>query len=174
MNSIRIDEHITLSEVTINDINSFIEHLNNKEIYNNTLTIPYPYTKEDGEWFINHVTDLKNKYNQTVNWAIRNSEEKLIGGIGFHEIIGHKAEIGYWLAEPYWGKSIMKGAINKVCEIGFNNFGLSRITANVFEKNIRSAKVLEKCGFELEAICLKNHYKKDGKIFNGKLYAKTI
>jgi RimJ/RimL family protein N-acetyltransferase len=62
----------------------------------------------------------------------------------------------------------------KKCEIGFNEFGLSRITADVFEQNIGSARMVEKCGFTLEAACLKNYYKKDGKLFNGKLYAKTI
>ena len=79
------------------------------------------------------------------------------------------AEIGYWLAKPYWKKGIMSEAVKKICEIGFNEFGLSRITANVFEQNIGSARVVEKCGFTLEAACLKNYYKKDGK-----LYAKTI
>jgi ribosomal-protein-alanine N-acetyltransferase len=68
----------------------------------------------------------------------------------------------------------MTAAVEKVCEIGFKEFGLSRITANVFEQNIASARVVEKCDFTLESACLKNYYKKDGKILNGKLYAKTI
>jgi|ETNmetMinimDraft_21_1059911.scaffolds.fasta_scaffold82621_2 RimJ/RimL family protein N-acetyltransferase len=175
MSSIRVNEHITLSEITINDIDSFREYLNDKDIYKNTLAIPHPYTKEDGLWFVNHVKEKKKENGKTVNWAIRNKEGKLIGGIGFHNgINGHKAEIGYWLAKPYWGQGIMSMAVKKVCEIGFKEFGLSRITANVFEQNIGSARVVEKCGFTLEAACLKNHYKKDRKIFNGKLYAKTI
>lgn len=63
--------------------------------------------------------------------------------------------------------------VGKVCDIGFNKFGLKRITATIFEHNIASAKVVEKCGFVLEAPALKNYYEKDGKVFNGKLYAKT-
>ena len=173
MDFIRLNEHITLSEITPKDIDSFVEFLNEKEIYINTLTIPFPYTKENSEWFVS----LKNKkeHGRIINWAIRNKEEKLIGDVGFDNgIDGHKAEIGYWLAKPYWKKGIMSEAVKKICEIGFNEFGLSRITANVFEQNIGSARVVEKCGFTLETACLKNYYKKDGKLFNGKLYAKTI
>ena len=175
MDFIRVNEHITLSEILPKDVAAFIEFLNEKEIYVNTLAIPFPYTKENSEWFISFVKENKKKNGRIVNWAIRNKEKKLIGVVGFHDGINdHKAEIGYWLAKPYWGQGIMSSAVEEVCKIGFNKLGLSRITANVFEQNIGSARVLEKCGFTLEAVCLKNHYKKDGKIFNGKLYAKTI
>jgi RimJ/RimL family protein N-acetyltransferase len=175
MDFIRLNEHITLSEITPKDIDSFVEFLNEKEIYINTLTIPFPYTKENSEWFVSFVKKNKKEHGRIINWAIRNKEEKLIGVVGFDNgIDGHKAEIGYWLAKPYWKKGIMSEAVKKICEIGFNEFGLSRITANVFEQNIGSARVVEKCGFTLEAACLKNYYKKDGKLFNGKLYAKTI
>ncbi|HIE74077.1 MAG TPA: N-acetyltransferase [Flavobacteriales bacterium] len=170
MDFIRLNEHITLSEITPKDIDSFVEFLNEKEIYINTLTIPFPYTKENSEWFVSFVKKNKKEHGRIINWAIRNKEEKLIGVVGFDNgIDGHKAEIGYWLAKPYWKKGIMSEAVKKICEIGFNEFGLSRITANVFEQYIGSARVVEKCGFTLEAACLKNYYKKDGK-----LYAKTI
>jgi len=175
MDIISINEHITLSEITLNDVDTFLEFLNEKEIYINTLSIPFPYTKDNSEWFISFVKKNKKKNGRIVNWAIRNKEGKLIGVIGFDDgLDGHKAEIGYWLAKPYWGKGIMTAAVEKVCEIGFKEFGLSRITANVFEQNIASARVVEKCDFTLESACLKNYYMKEGKIFNGKLYAKTI
>ncbi len=174
MDFICVNEHITLSEITSKDIDAFIEYLNDKDIYKNTLAIPFPYTKKDGEWFINFVQENKKKNGKIVNWAIRNKEGKLIGVVGFHDgVEGHKAEIGYWLAQLYWSKGIMTEVVNKVCEIGFNEFGLNRITATIFEHNIGSVRVVEKCGFTLEADCLKKHYKKDRKTINGKLYAKT-
>lgn len=174
MDFIRLDEHITLSEVKAQDIAAMVEYLNEKDIYDNTLAIPFPYTEEDGVFIVDYFKNKKQENNRTVNWAIRNKEAKLIGVIGFHEgFQGHKAEIGYWLAKPYWGKGIMTKAIAKVCEIAFDECGLYRITANVFEHNQASARVLEKNGFVLEAPCVKNYYQKDGKIFNGKLYALT-
>jgi [ribosomal protein S5]-alanine N-acetyltransferase len=65
----------------------------------------------------------------------------------------------------------MTETVKKVTEFAFNEFGLVRITAHVFTFNIGSAKVLEKAGYSLEGI-LRKHYKKDGRIFDGKLYAK--
>ena len=68
----------------------------------------------------------------------------------------------------------MTAVLDKVCKIGIKEFGLRRITAAIFECNIRSERVVEKCGFILESHYLKNYYKKDGEIFSGELYAKTI
>ena len=79
MDIISINEHITLSEITEKDVDTFVEFLNEKEIYVNTLAIPFPYTKENSNWFIAFVKENKKKNSRLVNWAIRNQEEKLIG-----------------------------------------------------------------------------------------------
>ena len=174
MDVIKVNENISLSEITVNDCAAMVEYLAEKEIFDNTLNIPYPYTAKDAEDIVNHFKILKLKHKRLTNWAIRNVEYKLIGIIGFHNgIKSHKSEIGYWLAKPYWGKGIMTQVVQKVCHMAFQKFDLIRITATVFEKNIASAKVLEKCNFVLEGACLKNYYIKEGKEFNAKLYALT-
>jgi RimJ/RimL family protein N-acetyltransferase len=72
MDFIRLNKHITLSEITPKDIDSFVEFLNEKEIYINTLTIPFPYTKENSEWFVSFVKKNKKEHGRIINWAIRN------------------------------------------------------------------------------------------------------
>jgi [ribosomal protein S5]-alanine N-acetyltransferase len=110
---------------------------------------------------------------KTVNWALRlQKNQKLIGGIGFLNLkpgIDHKAELGYWLAKPYWNQGIMSKAVQKVCSYAFDELGLVRIAAHIFEFNTASAKVLEKCGFEREGY-LHKYYKKEGKFFDGIAY----
>lgn len=64
----------------------------------------------------------------------------------------------------------MTEAVKKASEYGFKELGLTRITAHVFHFNVASAKVLEKTGYKCEGY-LRSHYQKDGKIFDGKLYA---
>ena len=64
----------------------------------------------------------------------------------------------------------MTKAVKVACEYGMKELGLIRITANVFDHNNRSARVLEKAGFQCEGLLRKN-YEKDGKIFDGKLYS---
>ena len=102
MGYIKINDSISLGEPTLDDVDNLVKYLNNKEIYNNTLSIPYPYTEKDGKWFVNFVADKKKEFGELLNWAIREKQGNLIGGIGFHNGINkQKAEIGYWLAKPY-------------------------------------------------------------------------
>ena len=94
------------------------------------------------------------------------------GGCGFDDFqVGksHRAEIGYWLAKPYWNRGIMTAVVKKVCQYGFKEFGLVKITAHVFATNPASGRVLEKCGFEQEGF-LKKHYLKDGRYLDAGLY----
>lgn len=96
----------------------------------------------------------------------------MYGGIGLEKIEGHKAEIGYWLAEKYWGKGVMTAAVEVVTKYSFEKLGLRRIYARVFHFNKASIRVLEKAGFEKEGL-LKREAQKDGKLIDSVLYAKT-
>ena len=170
-----IDGSFYISDITPNDKAAYLEHLTEKQIYDQTLNIPYPYTEKDANWWINHISEETQKQGKSVNWAIRRQDGYLVGGIGYHGLeVGktHKAELGYWLCKPYWGKGLMTQAVKKVVEFGLEELGLIRITAHIFDFNTGSARVLEKSGFQLEGHLRKN-YKKDGKIFDGKLYAKV-
>ncbi len=83
----------------------------------------------------------------------------------------HRAEIGYWLAKPFWGQGIKTAVVRKVCQYAFEEFGLVKIIANVNATNPASARVLEKCGFEQEGY-LRNHFLKDGQFLGVLLYAR--
>ena len=107
------------------------------------------------------------------NFAIRDKNLNLIGGIGFHLKYGiksYKDEIGYWLAKDFWNKGIMTGVVKKLCEIGFIENKLIRIEAVVFENNLASARVLEKNGFIKEGL-LRKYLVKDDIALNVNLYS---
>jgi [ribosomal protein S5]-alanine N-acetyltransferase len=96
-----------------------------------------------------------------------------IGGCGFAGLqLGksHRAEIGYWLAKPYWGQGIMTAIVRRLCEFAFAELSLVKIEAHVFAGNAASARVLEKCGFVQEGY-LRKQYVKDGKYLDAKLFA---
>lgn len=154
---------------------ALVEHLQEKQIYDQTLNIPYPYTAADADWWLAHVATEAAQQGESINWAIRDPNGRLVGGIGFHGLevgVSHRAELGYWLAKPYWGQGLMTEAATQVTAHAFARFGLARVTGHVFATNQGSARVLEKAGFQLEGH-LRNFYRKDGRIFDGKLYAKT-
>lgn len=171
---LKINNDYFISDIRKSDASAYLEHFKEKQIYDQTLTIPFPYTESDASWWIQHIMEETKKQSRSVNWAIRRKDGLLIGGIGFHDFeLGksHRAELGYWLAKPYWNQGIMTGAVEKVCEFAFKEFQLIRITAHIFDFNVGSARVLEKTGFQREG-CLRKYYKKDGNIFDGYLYAR--
>jgi RimJ/RimL family protein N-acetyltransferase len=162
---------ICLTEFKRSDVDSLVGFLNDREIYDRTLRIPYPYTVSDAERWLG-VAEMAAKENgQPLHWAIR-QQGQVIGGIGLNDFVvgqSHRAEIGYWLARPYWGQGIMTAAVKSVCRHAFENLGVIRLHAHVFSLNAASGRVLEKCGFELEG-CLRKHFVKDGKYLDVKLY----
>jgi RimJ/RimL family protein N-acetyltransferase len=170
---ITVNEQIYLSPITASDQDACVEHLKEKEIYNWTSRIPFPYSAADFRNWLQYVEQSTQQQGREVQWAIRNFESYLIGVIGFLDgwQLGksHRAEIGYWLGKPFWGQGIMTHVIRTVCDYAFTEFGLRKITADVYSNNAASARVLEKCGFVQEGY-LRQHYLKDGELRDAKTF----
>ncbi len=81
------------------------------------------------------------------------------------------AELGYYIAEEYWGKGIMTEAVKQICEYVFAGSDIIRIYAEPFAYNAASCKVLEKAGFQYEGT-LRNNAVKNGKVIDMKMYLK--
>ncbi len=146
--------------------------INSRNVTRHTISIPYPYTmKHAKDWIAKNLSLYRKKKKTEVNFAIDIGGE-VAGGIGLRYIEGHKAELGYWLSEKYWGKGIMTEAVKLVSELGFKKLKLHRVYVNVHKGNKASARVLEKAGFKLEGINRKNVLK-DGRIVDSILYAKV-
>lgn len=162
-----------LDEIRPTDKEAFLEHFQRSEIYENTLNIPFPYSEKDAEEWINLKAQETRENGTPVVFAIRDRSGRLIGSIGFDGLVvgrAHSAEIGYWLAKPYWNKGIMTSVVKELCRIAFNEFGLVRVQGRVFSSNPSSARVLEKCGFVQEGY-LRKCEKKDGRYKDIRLYA---
>lgn len=72
-----------------------------------------------------------------------------------------KAEVGYALAKEYWGQGIVTRATKMVICDGFKEFpDVVRMQAHVEVDNKASQRVLEKIGFQREAIFRKYTYNK--------------
>lgn len=163
-----------LSEIQPQDRSAYLLHLNDPAIYRYTLHIPYPYTPDDADQWLAMIDSTQINLGRPTNLAIRNPDGSLCGGIGFIMAGGpplpHQAEIGYWLAQPYWGQGVMTEAVRMFCHWIIETFGFRRLTANIFRENLASEKVLYKAGFRLEG-SMTHHYLKDGVLYDGKLFA---
>jgi ribosomal-protein-alanine N-acetyltransferase len=82
------------------------------------------------------------------------------------------AEIGYWLAEPFWGRGISTEAVVAVTRYAIDTHGFTRIFATPFASNRASCRVLEKAGYALEGQ-LRRSAIKDGRIIDQMQYAFT-
>lgn len=173
---ITINEDISLVPIELSHKEALAHFLNDIDIYNNTLKIPFPYTLQNAQEWIETVLELKNIQGLTTNWAIVKNGFGLIGGLGLHQLHGpesHKDEIGYWLAKPYWNQGIMTNVLQVFSEYCFDQRELSRIEAGVFSHNKASMRVLEKAGFKKEGY-LKKCFIKNGRYIDSILYAKVL
>jgi [ribosomal protein S5]-alanine N-acetyltransferase len=154
------------------DVPSMVKYANNRKIWINLRdAFPHPYTEQSARGFL----DVVARQNPTTFLAIATHEEA-VGGIGvsLHSDV-HRltAELGYWLAEPYWGKGIMTEAVARFTDFAFQKFELVRIHAEPYATNPASCRVLEKAGFVLEGRMRSNAIK-DGRILDSLLYARVI
>lgn len=159
----------SLRPLTENDLNNLVRHANNAKIADNlTNKFPHPYGEKDGRNFIDFV-----KTSEPPHVLAIDIEGELVGAIGVHpqdDIMCKNAEMGYWLAEPYWGKGIITEAIKRMVNYGFVNFSVNRIFARPFGSNKGSQRVLEKAGFVLEGRFAKTVYK-NGRYEDELIYA---
>lgn len=150
----------TVRKVEEGDAEGIAKHLNNKKIYENTQRVPYPYTIEDAHNWIKKTLEMGyDKPVPTLNFTIEIGGEAS-GVIGIEQTAEGEAELGYWLAEPYWGNGVMTEIVTQFCDYCFETVGLKKLTAGVFKRNKPSQRVMEKCGFKIEG---ERVAQKDGK-----------
>lgn len=109
------------------------------------------------KWELSDAKDLALALkNETFAFAVT-ADNKVIGSIGvFRQENIHKrtAELGYYIAQEYWGKGIMTEAVKQICEYVFGSSDIIRVYAEPFAHNSASCRVLEKAGFQYVQSCL--------------------
>jgi len=154
------------------DARAIAKYANNRKIWQNLRDgFPHPYGLQDAEDFLRQVF----QQDPRTYFAIA-SKEEAIGGIGLgigNDVHRFTAEMGFWLAEPFWNKGIMTESVVQFTEYAFEKFRLYRIYAEPYASNPASAKVLEKAGYQLEGILRANVFK-DGRVLDQSLYARIF
>lgn len=110
-----------------------------------------------------HVARLDQAFREQegIRWAIVDrTQDQLIGTCGFWRLIrAHfRAEIGYELAQEWWGQGVMTEALAAMLWVGFAQMGLHSVEAQIHPANIGSRRVLEKLGFVQEGYFRENYY----------------
>jgi RimJ/RimL family protein N-acetyltransferase len=155
---------IVLREFADSDVDGLVLAANNANVARYLLyTFPHPYTQGDARWWIRKGS----KQNGAINRVIEH-QGLLVGTIGITPQAGwrdHVGEIGYWLAEEFWGMGIATEAVRRMTEYGFTVRHLRKLYATVLAPNGASMRVLEKCGYRCEGI-LQAEVQKHGTYFD--------
>jgi RimJ/RimL family protein N-acetyltransferase len=151
------------------DAEPLAKYANNANIARNLRDrFPHPYTLRDAKAFIQSCAAVR----PHLSFAIVVDQEA-VGGIGISpgsDVERFSAEIGYWLAEPFWGRGIAAEALELMAVYTFSTCRLLRLFALPFAENRQSTRVLEKAGYTREAI-LRSSAVKDGTVRDQALYA---
>jgi len=153
-------DNITLRPLDDDDKEQLALLANNKKVWDNLRDLmPYPYTIDNAIFFIS----LAKQEDPLLTFAIE-FDGQLAGIIGLfpqQDVYKKTAEIGYWIGEPFWNKGIATKAVKLMTDYAFDQLGFIRIHTGVFEYNLASMKVLEKCGYKKDGVFEKAIIKND-------------
>lgn len=155
-------DRLVLRGFRLTDVDAIQALANDVDIARNTLNIPHPYRREDAEdWIASHPDQLQRR--KAVTYAVTTREEGgggLVGAVGLILELEHeRAELGYWIGRPYWGRGYATEAARAVIGWGFGALELHRIHASHFPRNPASGRILRKLGMRHEGT-LREHVKK--------------
>ncbi|MEJ2503343.1 MAG: GNAT family N-acetyltransferase [Gemmatimonadota bacterium] len=143
---------------------------NDEGVARNTLNIPYPYARDDAvAWITSHADQLERR--EAVTYAVtERGLDRVVGAVGLILELEHaRAELGYWLGRPYWGRGYATEAARAVVWWGFETFDLHRVHASHFPRNPASGRVLRKLGMRHEGR-LREHVLKWGEYLDLERY----
>ena len=145
-----ITKRLILRDIQLKDAESIRKNINNLNISKYLLSVAYPYKKSDAKWWVNHCKEQQKQKPRTSYelGIIIKPNNKIVGGVGLSSINRKqkKADIGYWIAEPYWRKGYVSEAVEKLINFAFNKLGIEKIVIPAFVENKGSNALIKKIG----------------------------
>ena len=74
-------------------------------------------------------------------------DDKVVGRFNLYDLVDGAAEIGYRVAQRVAGRGVATSALQELCRIARDQYGLRTLTAATSNENIASQRVLTKVGF---------------------------
>ena len=161
-------ERLTLRGMRVSDAEDMYAYAKDEPVTRYLTWTPHPnlhHTKE-------YLTYIGQRYRtgDFFDWALICKEDgHMIGTCGFtaFHFSSDSAEIGYVLNPAYHGQGLATEAVREVIRFGFEELSLHRIEAKFMMENIRSQKLMERVGMQLEgyareALKIKGSYRTIG------------
>jgi len=122
------------------------------------------------------IEELRDEYGARagITWAVTlKDSDTVVGLFGLHHWNKRhrRAEAGYDLARPYWGRGIASEALRAIVQFGFERMNLNRIYASTIAANHRSVRLLERLGFQREGTKRQHVLGEGGTFHDGVMYS---
>lgn len=163
-------ERLLLSAPTTDDLPQIILYAGDEKIARYTLNIPHPYQEKDATFWLNMASEGLADGSKYI-FAVRDKATGAFrGGVGLHiNAPFNSAELGYWIAVPFWGQGLMTEAVGAILRFGFAELGLRRVYAHHITENEGSGKVMLKNRMVREGL-LRQHAFKNGSAYDLAIY----
>jgi RimJ/RimL family protein N-acetyltransferase len=124
-----------------------------REVAAGTLTVPHPYPEPAAvAWIAGHAGAWADGSRVTYALTLRDGGA-LVGAAGLAITAAHRrAELGYWVGVPYWGRGYCTEASGALLAFAFGPLALHRVEAHHFTRNPASGRVMQKLGMRLEGV----------------------
>jgi len=157
---------VKLRPLAERDAEALFPYVSDPEVSKYTSWAQHKNVEETREWLKGAIATVAAGTDMV--WAIEH-EGAPVGCVGLHAILWgvravrlDRAELGYWIARPLWGKGLMTEAATVATRWAFETLGLHKVNVMCFDGNIGSQRVIEKVGFRF--LCrLEEHVWRDGK-----------
>lgn len=145
--------NISIACIGSEDLADVARLANNRNIAAMTNNLPHPYTEKHAKQWFDYVESHDNEHAFKV---CKNG--RMLGVVGLVLEPDHnRAELGYWLGEPYWNKGVMSAAVAMAVAYAFEVLSVRRVFSRCYAVNTASQRVLEKNGFTREGCLLQHH-----------------
>ncbi|WP_374542579.1 GNAT family N-acetyltransferase [Sphingorhabdus sp.] len=136
-------ERLLLRPIWPEDASALHAAIADEGIVRNLARAPWPYTSDDAAWFAGF--EHPQMFPNFMLMLRTDGAPKLIGSCGLGERDG-EAELGYWIARPYWGQGFAAESARAVVDVA-RALGHRRLVSGHFIDNPASGRVLRKIGF---------------------------
>ncbi len=149
-----VTERLVVRALNESDVPAIFRHASNPNVTQFTRWDAHG-TPEDTRAFLRHtLTQYAHQIPEGMAVALRDSPWEAIGVAGcfWESQDNHCMEVGYWIAEPFWGRGYAGEAARAVVTFAFQQFEVQRMQSHCMAENAASARVLEKLGFQFEGV----------------------
>ncbi len=144
-----VTEDLRLRPLAEGDADVIQQLAGDERIADTTASIPHPYPEGEASRWIADTLVRRQAGTDLALAIVDKTNDEVLGCISLMRMAQGRAELGYWVGVPYWGRGIATAAVQALVSCAPAEFGLQCIEARVLVRNPASARVLLRAGFRL-------------------------